>query len=234
MKTDDPIGNIPEEVKAYVDREGVQGLFDGGTAIRGAKIPPSHEARHSEDVLDSTLYLRRYLETKAREGLIEKPSYINNFREDECHSDKKCIECARACSKIKPKILTGQTQPRPYAIAELADDKKEGFGAPTGKAKEKEKEGKSMTKQEVYVCDCCHTKYGTPEECERCERAHRKPLNVQRTWYNAYETFPYRILVELEKGNTAVYNIHPDLCWGPRTWENEEGRNDDRKEDLHL
>ena len=45
------------------------------------------------------------------------------------------------------------------------------------------KEDVEMKKLELYECGLCHTRYNSKEECEKCERFHRKNLNIVEARY---------------------------------------------------
>ena len=61
-----------------------------------------------------------------------------------------------------------------------------------------------MIKVEGYKCDHCRTLYNTSDEAGTCERNHIMIVDVKPV-YEKRDTFPKRIIVDLENGAKAYY-----------------------------
>lgn len=69
------------------------------------------------------------------------------------------------------------------------------------------KEDVEMKKLELYECGLCHTRYNSKEECEKCERFHRKNLNIVEARYlsRAQDGTGMPITVTLERDDGVRY-----------------------------
>ena len=69
------------------------------------------------------------------------------------------------------------------------------------------KEDVEMKKLELYECGLCHTRYNSKEECEKCERFHRKNLNIVEARYlsRAQDGTAMPITITLERDDGVRY-----------------------------
>ena len=67
-----------------------------------------------------------------------------------------------------------------------------------------------MKEQKLYVCEFCHTQYGTKENAEKCENNHKECKLIIDAKYSAYKTDntgrPKKVCVEFDDGSTEWYS----------------------------
>ena len=62
-----------------------------------------------------------------------------------------------------------------------------------------------MKKLELYECDVCHTRYNSEEKCRKCEKSHRKDLNIVEARTQDGTGMPITITLERDDGVRYTY-----------------------------
>lgn len=66
-----------------------------------------------------------------------------------------------------------------------------------------------MRKLELYECEICHTRYNSEAECRKCEKSHRKDLNIVEARYLSRTQdgtgMPITVTIERDDGVRYTY-----------------------------
>lgn len=65
-----------------------------------------------------------------------------------------------------------------------------------------------MKKVEYYICDYCHTRYKSNEECAKCEIGHKIPVRIAGMTYEPIKNdgrYPKKIHVKMLSGEIVTY-----------------------------
>lgn len=69
--------------------------------------------------------------------------------------------------------------------------------------------GGYMKEVKHYICDICNTEYNNIEQCEKCEKSHKKPIEITKSSYLSItqnqKGYPNKIYVSFDDGRTVEY-----------------------------
>ena len=66
-----------------------------------------------------------------------------------------------------------------------------------------------MKEQKLYVCDYCGTQYKEKTVCQKCEKAHVKPVEIKDCKYIAMKDnlkgYPTQVHLKMADGTVQIY-----------------------------
>ena len=56
-----------------------------------------------------------------------------------------------------------------------------------------------------YICELCHTEYSNKTKAQKCEEGHCKPVEIIKSSYLGFESYPHGIMVKMDDGTECIY-----------------------------